>query len=60
MIHIMQAKHGGKNRKKIMTKISRKLGQEKQILLCIVYKENNEAFNFTTNFCLTPRDAQLL
>jgi hypothetical protein len=50
------AKIEKKDDKNRQTTVSRKTNPIKYA----VYKENNEAFNFTTNFCLTPRDAQLL
>ena len=47
--------------KKMMTKNRQKnVPRKTNPIMYVVYKENNEAFNFTTNFSLTPRDAQLL
>ena len=60
MIHIMQAKHGGKNRKNDDKNKQKTVPRKTNPIMYVVYKENNEAFNFTTNFSLTPRDAQLL
>jgi hypothetical protein len=55
----MQAKHGGTKKNEDKNRL-KTVARKTNHINYVVYKENNEAFNFTTNFCLTPRDAQLL